>query len=43
MHPSDTVVKAAGMALGIIAALEVPENEWPDFLTLMTENSTHDD
>ena len=35
-------IKNAGICLAIIAAIEVPRNQWPSFLTMMKDNSTND-
>ena len=33
-------MKNAGLSLAIIAALEVPDGKWPEFLQAMAVNST---
>ena len=35
-------LKAASICLGIIAAIEVPDGLWDQFLQLMADNSTND-
>ena len=35
-------LKNAGMCLGIIAAIEVPDGHWDHFLETMSENATQD-
>ena len=35
-------VKNASICLAIIAAVEVPQGKWPEFLSLMAENSTNE-
>lgn len=41
-HDTDSVVKDAGMCLAIIAAVELPNNLWSEFLVMMANNSTNE-
>ena len=34
------ILKNASICIGIIAAIEVPDGLWPDFLQIMATNST---
>lgn len=42
-HQTASVVKDAGVCLGIIATIELPIGQWPEFLNLMASNATNDD
>lgn len=42
-HAQPSVVKDAGICLGIIATIELPEGVWDDFLVLMASNATNED
>lgn len=43
VHNNPTVVKDAGICLGIIATVELPAGHWDDFLTMMANNATNED
>ena len=39
-HENKIVLQAASISLGVIAAIEVPEGHWDQFLEIMQSNST---
>ena len=43
VRDNPTVVKDAGICLGIIATVELPAGQWDDFLTMMANNATNED
>jgi hypothetical protein len=43
VHENPSVVKDAGICLGIIATVELPVGQWDEFLTMMANNATNED
>lgn len=38
-----TSIKAAAACISAISAIELPRNEWPDLIRIMSENSNNED
>ena len=41
--PTPSIVKDAGVCLGIIATVELPLGQWDEFLQMMSTNATNED